>query len=495
MSRFALPGLRLRTERSTDPRHLALRRQLGLIILAWVFGSYWLWTISGAAMTQFAKALGTPDYGFGILAALPFVGTLIQIPASYYLTRYGHRKKLVLVCGALGRFMWVVAALIPWALPGARTWWWPVMAGALLISWLAANVAVPAWMNWMGDVIPNRLRGRFFARRNLIGQPIGLIVALGIGYALDLALHVRGHRPDIMLQVTSVVLAVGGLFGVLDILCFRWVVDPHEDRPPQPINLFALMRRPLRSKNFRRYLLFNFTFMLAMGFVGQYIWLYLFDVCGWSNLKANLLVICVPMVMMMIGYPIWGRLIDQLGKKPVLLITGSITAFGALSWLFITPQSMMPGYALVLLVMFVWPGMEISNFNIILGMAGGRKDENPSLGTAYVALNSIAIAVGGTLSGLGAGAVAKWLGDFHYAVPALGITLTYHGVLFLGSTVLRGVALLWAAGLAEPKAAGTREAIRYMTVSIYSNVRQAVLMPTRIVGRVARWTYRLSNRD
>ena len=76
---------------------LGLRAQLRAVLVAWMFGSFWLWTISGATMTQFARALGTPDWGFGILAALPFVGTVAQLPMAVWLQRYGGRRKWFLI--------------------------------------------------------------------------------------------------------------------------------------------------------------------------------------------------------------------------------------------------------------------------------------------------------------------------------------------------------------------------------------------------------------
>lgn len=492
LARAMSPAQPVDVTRHRHGRPSDLRGQLRLILIAWLFGSYWLWTISGAAMTQFARSLGTPDYGFGLLATLPFLGTLMQLPATWFQSRFGHRKQIFLITAVVGRFMWVVAAMIPWILPGARAWWWLAMIGSLLISWLLMQASGPSWMNWMSDVIPKRIRGRFFARRNLLGQPIGVLLALAIGYILDLVMAVEGERPDIMLKATSAVIAVGGLMGVLDILCFRGVHDPKADAPPKPIRLHVILREPLRHREFRLFLGYTFTLTLALGFIGQYLWLYLFDVLHWSNGKANLLLVCVPLLALMIGYRVWGRVIDHLGKKPVILITGAIVTVGALGWLVITPERLWPGYALILIVTMAWPGMELANFNFILDLAGSSSKDNPQAGTAYVTINAIVVAIAGVLSGLLAALIAELLQDLSVALPVFGIVLTYHGVLFLISTALRGLSLLWVIGLHEPEAAPTRDAIRYMTASLYSNVRQALFMPTRVVGRVRRWTYRIN---
>jgi MFS family permease len=483
---------------STPPPAIDLRQQLAWITTAWVFGTVWLWAISGAAMTQFCRAIGMPDYAFGFLAALPFIGTLIQVPTSYWLERYGHRRPIFLWTAALHRGLWIVAAALPWVLPQRDDLWWQLLIAVLLVSWLLGQASGPAWLNWMSDLIPRRVRGRYFAFRNLITQPIGVVTTIGIGYAVDLG--ARADDPAMMLNVTAAILAFGGVCGVFDILCFLRVRDDAPPPPQKGVNLFRLMRQPLKDPYFRRYLAFNFTFMLAIGFIGQYVWLYAFDVVGWSNWWANMLLIAIPLLLRMAVVRPWGRLMDRVGKKPVLLITGFFTVFGAVGWLLITPEHFWIGYTLIIITSLAWPGMEIANFNFTLDLAGTRKarsngqphgHEREAAGTACVALNSMAIALGGVLSGLLGAAIAATFADLHHAVGFMGIVITYHSLLFILTTLLRLAAMGWAIGLHEPRATGTRDAIRYMTGGLYSNVRQAVMMPSRMVGHVVRSSYRI----
>ena len=487
-----MPAL-LRTRTTTD-QSLTRRHQLAFVFYAWAFGSFWLWTISGAAMTQFSRQMGVPDYGFGVLAALPFVGTLLQVPASYMLQRFGQRKAWFLILGSTGRIMWTATAMIPWLLPNSKDWWWPIMALSLLFTWSCAQAGVPAWMNWMSDVIPRQVRGTFFGLRNRIGQPIGLLTTLGIGYALDQAALVEANRPDLMLKVTSAILGVAGLLGTLDILCFRFVDDPPTERQPPAGGLKGMLAGPLKDRDFRRFLVFNFMLTLGIACIGQYIWLYLFDVVGWSNQRANMMLIGVPLIVRMFSYSIWGRLIDRLGKKPVMMIAGALSVLDSIGWVMVGPDRFALGYVLVLIAVFAWPGMEVANFNFILNMAGGGRGKDRSGGVAHVAINSIAIALGGILSGLLGAVVAKTMVNWTYEFQALDIHLTYHSVLLLAAAGLKAMSLLFVIGLHEPKAVGTRDAMRFMTTSMYSNVRQAVLMPTRIVGRAARWSYKINTR-
>ena len=182
-------------------------------------------------------------------------------------------------------------------------------------------------------------------------------------------------HPDIMIKVTSAILGVAGMVGTLDILCFRFVDDTDDKPKPDTDGILRMMLKPLKVPEFRRYLAFNFTLMLGIGCIGQYIWLYLFDVIGWSNQRANIMLIGVPLIVRMFSFKIWGKLIDRLGKKPVMLIVGCLSLSDSIGWLLVGPNHYMLGYSMVLTAVFVWPGMEIANFNFILNMSGGGRGQ------------------------------------------------------------------------------------------------------------------------
>lgn len=484
-------------------RNEELQRQLRWIVIAWMFGSLWLYTISGAAMTQFARGLGLPDAGFGVLAALPFFGTLFQLPASFVQERFGHRKAFFMVTAGIHRLLWTVAALIPWVVPREQvTLQWSLLLGLLTVSWICGSMSGPGFTSLFGDVVPRRIRGRYMGIRQTVTLPLAVGVTLGVGAWLR-ASELNGGA-DLVLAVSSFAIGVAGVLGVLDILCFLFVRDPNPSHGERDTHFLHLLSEPLRQGNFRRYLAYNFTLMLAMGFLGQYTWLFAFDEAKLSPLTANLLLIVLPLVMRAATYPLWGRLVDRLGKKPVLLISGAMILFAPLGWLLVTEELIWPGYLLTLLWPAAFPGIEIANFNFILDLSTTRKGQRG--GSAYVAINSIVTGVGGVLSGVIGAVVAASVPDLRLewklTMPwqdAVGIgpaiIVTYHGLLFMLSTALCLAALVWAATLREPRATGTREAIRYMTGGVYSNVRQGLLLPTRVVGRLHRQAYRLPSQN
>jgi MFS family permease len=460
-----------------------LRHSLRFVMLAWIFGAVWLYITTGAVLTRYAQLMNLSKFGFGLLAALPFAATLVQLPTSYVIERFGHQKILFITAGIIHRFLWVLMALIPWFVSPTAGWIW--LLALICLSSMAAHIATPVWYSWMGDLVPTRIRGRFFSRRNQLGQFIGLFVTLLIGVVLDRA---GAISPEALRNTISVALAIAGVFGMVDFLFFLPVASPSKHAPNPKVELWQMIRQPLMDRNFLRFMGFTASMTFATGYIGQFVWLYLFDVVGMSNTQANLLLVVIPLVVMMLILPLWGRVIDRFGCKPVLIICGLMIVNGATAWAFVTRELWWPGYIPVIISIVAWPGVELANFNILLGMSESMSGRR--YGTAYIAILSVVTALAGVLSGLFGGIVAEWLGNWKGSI--FGWPLTYHGVLFFISAGLRLAALGWLVKLEDRHAHSTRSTFRYLAVTLYSNLQQAVVVPIRMVIHVGRLTYKLN---
>ena len=474
---------------SPGDENLTLRQQLRVITTAWFFGAVWMFIILGATLSQYAKALGAPEWGFGIIAAAPFVGALARLPASYILERFGNRRRIFLATLTFSRLLWVLAAAIPWIMPeSTRPYWWVMMAGTLIVSWLMDAIGGTAWMNWMADVVPPRLRGRYFAFRQKATRPVVLIVMLAVGWLLDMAQQASTVEPGLLLTMTSAILMLAGLLGVLDIQCFTRLPDPAPPPPRRDVPWLSRLRQPLADRNFRRYLAYNFTFTLGMGFMGAYVVRYVLDVAQLSNMMAILMLGAVPMLVTALVYTFWGRMVDRFGRRPVLVLAGVLVIAGPWGWFLVTPEHWLLGYTLTLISPLAFAGIEVANFNMILSLSSdgsGRKGaaaRAPQVGgSAFVALHSLAVAAGGILSGLLGAAVAGAIPGFHLAVPALGLEWTYHHVLLAISALLRGVALCIAMTLIEPGAAPVSAAARHLLATLRSQPLRLLALPERIL--------------
>src|SRR5204862_5279439 len=118
------------------------------------------------------------------------------------------------------RGLWLAVAAIPWVLP--KGWQWQGLLAFFALTSMTGQMVTPIWVSWMADLVPSRIRGRYFSRRSQLGQFVGVIVTLLMGFALDRA-EIRGSQ--MLLWVLCLAMGVGAIDGVLDFLFFFKVPD------------------------------------------------------------------------------------------------------------------------------------------------------------------------------------------------------------------------------------------------------------------------------
>jgi MFS family permease len=478
-------------------RDRELRKKLMLVMWAWPLGAVWLYSVMGAAATEYALDMGVGAFGFGLLAAAPFVGALVQLPASLFIERHGHRKAVFMWSGIAGRGVWLLLAAIPWVGLPPSAWPWALVGGTML-AMLITSAGGPAWMNWAADLIPSRIRSRYLAQRIQLGSFVGAAVALAMGFLLDWA---GEHTDPLMLRRTvSMIYVFAAVMGMADLFMHAPV---HVDDPPpkKGLSLWQLIRAPLTDREFRWFLAFNALLVFGIGFMGQFANLYLLEVVCKDLpdkfIVMNVMMVVIPVLMFVLVIKPWGRLMDRIGRRPVMVIALLILSTGGVAWIFVTPEDWYLGYLVVLIAVMAWPAIEVGNFNILLSLSRSR--DGAGAGSAYIAVNSLVVAIAGVLSGLYGGTVASLLGEgWSWQIPVIDWPVTYHGVLFALSSVARIGAVGCLVLLHEPGAWRTRDAARYMVANIYSNVQQAVFLPARMVGtggRLRRWSNALNPRQ
>jgi hypothetical protein len=156
-----------------------------------------------------------------------------------------------------------------------------------------------------------------------------------------------------------------------------------------------------------------------------------------------------------------------------------------LGWCFMGPGMHWLGYALSVAGAALWTGVEVANLNFVLEFSGSQDGDGAARegGSAYVAVNSVIINIAGCLGGLSSGVVAMLLRNWQWDPGVAGITsIGFYEVLFAASGVLRLLAAaIFLPCLVEHDARSTVEAMRFMTVNIYNNLFNAMLMPLRLV--------------
>jgi MFS family permease len=463
-----------------------LRKSMGVVTLAWVFGAVWMNTTAGTPLTLFAQELGASKFQYGLLAAMPFLASLLSLPASLLIERTGRRKGVFLAGLYLQRAMWFPIALAPlWLLgrlgPAASGRATSLLLGLMFVMYAAGAFGGPAWVSWMADVVPERLRGRYFSRRRQWGNLSAVPAALLAGWLLDrLAAGTGAARHFETLRWCALIFMASAVFGLADISLFQPL--PETPRRPQTgAKLLKSLREPFRSRQFLLLSGFVATLTFAVSFMGQFVTLYLIEKVHVDDLVAQIMLLVVPMIVQLLVLPAWGQAADRMGKKPVLTIAALGLVPAGLGWCCLTDANPWLAYVLSAAGTVLWTGVDIANFNLVLEMS----DRNTgSGGSAYVAANSVIINIAGCLGGLAAGLLAASLGDWCWRPFAWGKTYTFFDVLFAGSGMLRLAAVvLFLPLVQESGARGAGATFRFMCAKVSGDIMRVIGQP---LGRIVR---------
>ena len=357
-------------------RKAELRRSLRLVTGAWALGIIWMTCTGGSWMNSFQLMLGFNNNHFALMTALPSLATLGNLAAVVIIERTGLRKYVFIISKSISRLLWLVVAVILVTLGGTRAGIWLVLLTILVASILDA-IGTPAWMTWMGDLIPRRIRGRFLARRQQITRLILVPVAIGLSILMDRMTD--GSKPVTpqaqpqLLWTLAAVFVAAAFFGVADILTFlriREVRPTVPDKPPPPsviitiarpergsvISAFTyavryaasvvgqLLRDPLKDHAFRRYVLYGATITFAMTMGGSFYVRNMREDLGLSHMSINAIYMILGPLMAIMSVKPWGKLMDRWGRRPMLMVATSVAAFGAVPYCFASRFTPNPPY-------------------------------------------------------------------------------------------------------------------------------------------------------
>ncbi|MBW6442290.1 MFS transporter [Patescibacteria group bacterium] len=311
-------------------------------------------------ITPFALALKANNFQIGLLSS--FVGLLsplAQIFGSRLLEKKD-RKKVIITNVTLQALMW-----LPILTLGILFWkgFFQESSPNILILLYSLYVifgaiAGPSWFSLMGDAVPEKIRGKYFSKRNKITGTVSLIATLIAAFFLDYF-----QTKGIVLVAFSILFFFACIFRLIAAGLFTKHKEKKlELKEGYYFSIFKFVKN-MPHNNFGRFVLFSGFFYFVVMIGSPFFTVYMLNDLGFSYTTLMLVSVSASFFSLL-TLPIWGRLSDKYGNKEMLKLACSMIPLMCFLWV-LSPN---PVY-LILVPQLVggigWAGFNLAASNFI----------------------------------------------------------------------------------------------------------------------------------
>ena len=351
---------------------------------------------SGIFLVAFALQLGASNTVIGLLAAIPPLAELIQMPAISIVEKIRNRRFICIVASTLARVSWVGIAFIPF-------FFGPVTGVYALVAYLVSYgcfsaVSHCSWSSWMRDLVPEEILGTFFSRRMALAMALGIVLSLVSGFLIDFW---QKTLPYPVIYAYSLIFLGGFAAGLFDIRYMTRIPEKLMQRSPH-VSLYHNIRDAFSDDNFSRLIAFMASWNFAVNLAAPFFTVYLLVMLKYDLFIVILLAVLSQSVSVL-SYHMWGSIADRYSNKSVLRVAGPLFMISILGWTFTT----MPGRHLLtfplLVVLHVLMGLSTSGVTLAAANIGLKLAPRGGA-TAYLAsiniANSLAAGIAPIIGGL-----------------------------------------------------------------------------------------------
>ncbi|MFH1305619.1 MAG: MFS transporter [Candidatus Omnitrophota bacterium] len=350
----------------------------------------------GIFLTAFALKLGASNYIIGLLAAIPPITQLIQIPAIYLVEKVGNRKAIVVTTSFISRMFWLLVAAIPFLFSGFSAINC-LIAGLALYSVFGA-VSGCAWNPWLRDLLPQARLGDFFSRRMKVSAILGIILSLAAAGYID---YMKNSFPQQEMYGYSFLFFLGFVAGMIGVYFLSTIPEPRMFRPKNSMHFLKVLSEPFRDENFKNLMAFLGAWTFAVNLAAPFFTVYML-----KRLNLDMAVIIAlsafSQLVHLLFLRIWGKFTDKFSNKSVLAVSGPLFLGCILAWTFTTMPDKYVLTLPLLVVIYAFMGISTAGINLASGNIGFKlapQGRATSFLTASNFVNSLAASFAPILGG------------------------------------------------------------------------------------------------
>lgn len=381
-------------------------------------------------ISPFAIAIGTSNSLVAMLTSITgFLGPLSQTLGPKP-GRKLTRKKIVMRAIFFESLMWIpfILTAILFYLQIAVVYLPFLLLFSFVLMTIFANLGVPAWFSWVGDLVDEKFRGRWFSKRTMIIGFVTIVLTIFSSLLLEYA-----DKKNIVMFGFGILFLLALVFRL-----FSWKITEKQYEPKMKIqnkekHPFLEFIKSAPKTNFGKFVLFRCSIAFSAAISSPLISVYLLRDLNLSYI-SYMVIIMGGTFFSLFSLELWGKFADRYGNYKTIVLSASLTAIVPILW--ILNES--PLYLLLIpatLEGILWAGLLLAAGNFIYDNAPVEK--RASAVSHYNMLWGIGVLLGASTGALLIGVLKTSL-----LKPIV--------VIFILSALLRVVAVLfWAPKIKE----------------------------------------------
>lgn len=331
---------------------------------------------SGAFLAGLAEHLGASDEFNGIIGAIPALAGVVQVFSSMVFEKLEKRKLLISTLCLAYRALLGIMFLIPILIRNTELKL-TALAVIYCLAYVLASFLSPPASNWIVDLTPDGIRGKYFARKDSVSLAFVTIITLVMGKALDI------FRDKNSLDTGYIIIAaVVIVLTVINFMFLSSIDEPRTKRMKTEIKFRDILIKPLKNKEFIKIVILFIIWNIALQIGGPFFSIYMVTKLKLTYTYIMIMgVITSAVRVFLVVY--WGKFADS--RSWVIASKYSIGALAVCHGLWtLVDRNCMFILIPILHVLggIAWAGINISLFNIqfVFAPREGR--------TMYLGLNA-----------------------------------------------------------------------------------------------------------
>ncbi|MBD3247242.1 MFS transporter, partial [Candidatus Pacearchaeota archaeon] len=312
-------------------------------------------------LSPFAIAINSSSSMVAMLSSISgLLGPITQLFSSKLIEKYS-RKRIVLKAVFWEAIIWLPIILIGFLFyKGIITNILPLFFLLIFsIHIIISNTSGPAWFSWMGDIVDETYRGRWFAKRNLINGVITIFAALATAFFLD---YFKSKGWTIF--GFMILFAMAMILRLVSWRLFKKQYEPKINlkKGEAHMNFWSFLLNSPKN-NFGKFSLFRFSISFAQSIAGP-----LFVVYILRNLNLSyttyITITIMTTVFSIFLIDLWGKFADNYGNYRTIVFSSFLIPAIPILW----TLSSSPLYLIfvpTIISGIAWSGFHLASGNFI----------------------------------------------------------------------------------------------------------------------------------